>query len=353
MNMKSRIFESMRFKPDYICSTTTDFYYSMHQIMMYQVEHNQIYRKYLEGLQKKHLIPFNEFDNHEFSPSNNHCDRIPLLPIEAFRDSKVYTLGDRPHELEFLSSGTTNSIRSRHYIAYKNQYEVTIFKGFDLFYDLHDLIILAYTPGYNENPNSSLVWMLNVLINRDSTGLSRFLEVGKPLDDALIRSISAIGKKLMIFGAAFGLIEMAEKFQINLPPDSVIMETGGMKTFRKEMTREQMHESLALGFGLKMDQIHSEYGMTELLSQAYSKGDAWFRTPPWMKISIRDRLNPLKSVANGQEGLIGVIDLANWASCPFILTGDLGIKRDNDTFQVLGRASKYHLRGCNFLLEVD
>ena len=344
----------MRFKPDHICSINSDFYSRLHQIMMYQVEHNQIYKKYLEGLQKRNLIPFDELGNSSKSASNKNCDHIPLLPIEAFRDSKVYTLGEIPHELEFLSSGTTsNAVRSRHYVAYKSQYEASIFNGFGLFYDLNNLIILAYTPGYNSNPNSSLIWMLNALIKRDKTGLSRFLEVGKPLDDDLIRSISAIGKKLMIFGAAFGLIEIAENFQINLPPDSIIMETGGMKTYRKEMTREQMHKSLARGFGLTTDQIHSEYGMTELLSQAYSLGDNWFRTPPWMQVSIRNRLNPLRPVDDGQEGLIGIIDLANWASCPFVLTGDLGVKRNDGAFQVLGRANKYHLRGCNFLLEVD
>ena len=343
----------MMFQPDYICSTKIDFHNTMHQILMFQIEKNQTYRDFLKGLNQRNLISFKESEINSFLPINFHIDQIPLLPIEAFRDTKVYAYHNKTHELEFQSSGTTNSIRSKHYVAHKKQYEASIFNGFSIFYNLDEITILAYTPGYDVNPNSSLIWMLHALINRDIQGMSRFLEVGKPIDRELIQAISKTGKKVMLFGAAFGLIEVAENFPVRLPADSIIIETGGMKTYRKEMTRAHMHTLLADGFGLSHNQIHSEYGMTELLSQAYSLGDNWFQTPPWMQVSIRNRSNPLVSVTDGHEGLIGVIDLANWASCPFVLTGDLGVKRKDGAFQVLGRASKYHLRGCNFLLEID
>ncbi|HAC14699.1 MAG TPA: hypothetical protein DCE78_01960 [Bacteroidetes bacterium] len=341
------------FQPDQICTPEIDFHNILHQIMMYQVEQNQIYKRYLDGLYSRDLILFGHPDLNFISSENIDPDKIPLLPVEAFRDAKVYAEGDKNHELEFRSSGTTTSIRSRHYVAFKSQYEAAIFNGFNYFYNLNDFVILAYTPGYIANPNSSLIWMLNALIGQDQTGMSRFLEVGMQIDEDVIQTILNSGKNLMLFGAAFGLIEMAENFPIKLPSDSIIMETGGMKTHRKEMTRDQMHKTLANGFGLQSDRIHSEYGMTELLSQAYSLGDYWFKTPPWMQISIRNRFNPMESMEAGQEGLIGVIDLANWASCPFILTGDLGVKRTDGAFQVLGRVNKHHLRGCNFLLEVD
>src|SRR5690606_27805242 len=190
-----------------------------------------------------------------------------------------YTESNREHDLLFRSSGTSNSVRSRHYVAFKSQYESAIINGFKEFFDIDNFVFLAYTPGYHSNPNSSLVWMLNTLINRDESGFSRFLDIGKPLDPVLINSITHSGRQLMLFGAAFGLIEMVEKFPIKLPANSVVMETGGMKTYRKEITRSELHRLLAQGFGLNSNQIHSEYGMTELLSQAYSLGDMWFRTP--------------------------------------------------------------------------
>jgi hypothetical protein len=221
------------------------------------------------------------------------------------------------------------------------------------FYDLHDYVIWAYTPGYNSNPNSSLVWMLNALIEREDSGLSKFLELDKPLLQNEIDQIRTSGKKLMLFGAAFGLLDLAERSNVDIAKDTIVMETGGMKTFRREMTKQALHEQLAKDFGLPLEQIHSEYGMTELLSQAYSVGTQWFDCPSWMQVSIRNPENPMQEVEQGEEGLIGVIDLANFYSCSFILTGDKGIMNTENQFQVLGRWNPKNLRGCNFLIDQD
>jgi hypothetical protein len=155
----------------------------------------------------------------------------------------------------------------------------------------------------------------------------------------------------MIFGAAFGLLDLIEMGLPNLPNDSMILETGGMKTFRREMTKENLHQQLADGFGVEKKYIHSEYGMTELLSQAYSRGSLWFDTVPWMRVTIRNPHNPMQIQPAGTEGLIGVIDLANINSCSFILTGDKGIQNNEGQFQVLGRWNPINLRGCNFLID--
>jgi len=148
-------------------------------------------------------------------------------------------------------------------------------------------------------------------------------------------------------------LDLIEISKVKLPGDSIIIETGGMKTFRREMTKEELHNSLTDGFGLSNENIHSEYGMTELLSQAYSTGDNWFQCVPWMSISIRNPENPMEEVPKGEEGLIGVMDLANMYSCSFILTGDKGVQRSDGKFQVLGRWNPENLRGCNFLIDQD
>ncbi|HCI71410.1 MAG TPA: hypothetical protein DHV30_12790, partial [Balneola sp.] len=253
----------------------------------------------------------------------------------------------------FRSSGTSGMQRSKHIVIDPDLYKQSIFDGMWEFYDLHDYVIWAYTPGYNSNPNSSLVWMLNALIEREDSGLSKFLELDKPLLQNEIDQIKTSEKKLMLFGAAFGLLDLAERSNVDLAKDTIVMETGGMKTFRREMTKQDLHEQLAKDFGLPLEQIHSEYGMTELLSQAYSRGSEWFDCPSWMQVSIRNPENPMQEVEQGEEGLIGVIDLANFYSCSFILTGDKGIMNAENQFQVLGRWNPKNLRGCNFLIDHD
>lgn len=312
------------------------------RIFQFQRKHNAVYSRFCDALGVQE------------SPS---LHEIPLLPIHAFKDAEVITVSEPIDpaniELFFQSSGTSGMSRSRHYVVDSELYRQSVVRGMQHFYKLDDYTLLAYTPGYQANPHSSLVWMLNALIGRDTSGLSRFLELGKPLEQSLIDQITETGKKVMLFGAAFGLLDMLELESIHLPEDAVILETGGMKTFRREISKEELHQKLALGFELPAKQIHSEYGMTELLSQAYSLGSMWFEPVPWMQVSIRNPQNPMEEQPVGEEGLIGVIDLANIYSCSFILTGDKGVKNEWGQFQVLGRWNPVNLRGCNFLIDAD
>ncbi len=280
---------------------------------------------------------------------------IPLLPIQAFKDVELVSLENEMQnpELIFKSSGTSGMKRSKHFVTKPELYRQSVFNGMNHFYSLDECVILAYTPGYNSNPDSSLIWMLNELIKRDESGLSGFLELEKPLEQERVQNIQASGKKVILFGAAFGLLDLIEFGKTELPENSLIIETGGMKTYRREMTRADLHIKLARGFGISEANIHSEYGMTELLSQAYSQGDEWFECVPWMSVSIRNPNNPMEEMAKGEEGLIGIIDLANIYSCSFILTGDKGVQSEEERFQVLGRWNPQNLRGCNFLIDED
>ncbi len=282
---------------------------------------------------------------------------IPLLPIQAFKEKEVLTIEENSkfkiQNLEFYSSGTSGMSRSKHIVTDPEIYHQSIIKGMQVFHNLDDFVIWAYTPGYADNPNSSLIYMLDYLIAYQDSTLSKFLKLGEPLNQNEIDEVVRSGKKLMLFGAAFGLLDLIEMSDVELPEDSIIIETGGMKTFRREMTKGELHNALAEGFVLSKENIHSEYGMTELLSQAYSTGDNWFKCVPWMNVSIRNPENPMEEVPEGEEGLIGIIDLANIYSCSFILTGDKGVQRSDEKFQVLGRWNLENLRGCNFLIDQD
>lgn len=306
-------------------------------VFEYQRQHNEVYGRFCQALG---VEPDHTFD-------------IPLLPIQAFKEAQITMQPDPDPEIIFQSSGTSGMNRSKHLVADTNLYRKSILNGFNQFYDLDQSVILAYTPGYADNPHSSLIWMLNELIAQDDIGLSRFLSLDKPLEQSMIDEIKASGRRLILFGAAFGLLDLAESSTVSLPNNSTVIETGGMKTHRREMSREEMHHILADGFDLANDRIHSEYGMAELLSQAYATGGKWFRSVPWMKVTIRDPDNPMKQLPPFYEGLIGVVDLANVHSCPFILTGDKGVMDKKDRFQVLGRWNPKDLRGCNFLIDED
>jgi hypothetical protein len=312
------------------------------KIFEHQKANNKIYKRFCEALVVQ---------------EGSSIDEIPLLPIQAFKDAIVLTEHSTQNSqhpksnLKFESSGTSGMQRSKHLVSDPEIYRQSIFQGMNQFYDLDEYVILAYTPGYADNPNSSLVWMLNSLIETEDSGLSRFLELGKALSTSDLDEIKTAGKKVMLFGAAFGLLDLIELGSPSLPEDSIILETGGMKTHRREMTKEELHQQLADGFGISKSQVHSEYGMTELLSQAYSQGSLWFDPVPWMKVTIRNPHNPMKVLSPGEDGLIGVIDLANVNSCSFILTGDKGVQNEKGQFQVLGRWNPVNLRGCNFLID--
>ncbi len=305
------------------------------QIFEYQKANNKIYKRFCDALVVRDVSSIEE---------------IPLLPIQAFKDAIVLT-GDLQPGLKFESSGTSGMQRSKHLVLDSEMYRQSIVQGMNQFYDLDEYVILAHTPGYNENPNSSLIWMLNTLIENEESGLSRFLELGKALYLDDFDELTSTGKKVMLFGAAFGLLDLIEMGSPNLPEDSIILETGGMKTHRREMSKEELHQQLADGFGISKSQVHSEYGMTELLSQAYSQGSLWFEPVAWMMVTIRNPQNPMEIMPDGKEGLIGIIDLANINSCSFLLTGDKGIQNEKGQFQVLGRWNPLNVRGCNFLID--
>lgn len=316
---------------------------SARDLFLYQKQHNPVYARFTEALGVHSIASI---------------DEIPLLPIEAFKYADIVApsseLTSSGEPLIFQSSGTSGMQRSRHVVLNQEVYRTSILDGMSGFYALNDFVIWCYTPGYNENPHSSLIWMLKTLVSQDLSGLSTFLPLNTPLDPELLEQIAASGKRLMLFGAAFGLIDLAESYPVQLPEHTIIIETGGMKTHRREMSKQALKHELAKAFSLDEEDIHSEYGMTELLSQAYNEGTDWFTPVPWMHVTIRDPKNPLRLLPPGEEGKIGVIDTANRYSCPFLLTGDRGILHTDKTrFQVLGRWNTENLRGCNFLIDQD
>lgn len=277
----------------------------------------------------------------------------PLLPVHAFKDARVRTGEGWEADLDFVSSGTTEMSVSSHQVRDASLYRASLLEGFRQHYKPVKSVVWAYTPGYGERPQSSLVWMLQELIESTGSPLSGFLSLEHPLKEAAIKSVEETGRILILFGPAFGLLDLVEAGSPKLPANSIVIETGGMKTHRKEITRKDLHRRLSRGFGLDYSRIHSEYGMAELLSQAYAIGGDWFRTPPWLQFSIRNPHNPSEEQPVGREGLIGLIDLANVHSCAFLLTGDRGTSDGEGRFQVHGRWKQDDLRGCNFLLYND
>jgi hypothetical protein len=325
---------------DFIFDDSVPFGVRLQKVFNYQIANNPVYRTFYTTVTSGRADP----DNYK---------QIPKIPIRAFREAKVASFHVTEAELFFKSSGTGDMNRSTHYLKSSLLYRESIKKGFDCFYDPEKYVIWCYTPAYQDNPDSSLIYMLKQLVTRDSSGLSRFLKLDRGLDSDEIEEVSNSGKKLMIFGAAFGLLDLLQLNRIILPEDSVIVETGGMKTYKREMGKTELHQTLAEGFGLSENQVHSEYGMCELLSQAYAKEKGWFETPHWMMVTVHDPLEPMRLCKPGEEGNIGVIDLANFYSCSFILTDDRGVMDKKGRFRVLGRWNSADLRGCNFLIDRD
>ena len=308
-------------------------------VLSYQIENNPVYRSFYSAFQNGNT-------------QSATTDQLPLLPIRAFKDTKV--LCDSCSELMvFKSSATGQQGRSRHFIPFPELYRESIFLEFYRHFPKEEYAILAYTPGYSENPDSSLIWMLNELIKNDPSGLSRFLPIGKSLRSDNLEDILNSEKNILLFGAAFGLLDLVDLKSVNLPPASQVIETGGMKTHRREMSKPELRKALSEGFGLPLTHIHSEYGMCEMQSQCYAIGSEWFSTPPWVKVMIKNPESPLENCAIGEEGKIGVIDLANMHTCPFILTEDRGVMGEDGSFRVLGRWRSDNLRGCNFLIDRD
>jgi len=273
---------------------------------------------------------------------------IPFLPIEFFKNKKVYC-GAEKHEDIFLSSGTTGSVQSNHFVKDLSVYEESFIRGFEYFYgDIKEYCVLALLPSYLERDGSSLVYMVNDLIEQSNHKDSGFyLHNINELVEKL-KKLSSKNQKVLLIGVTYALLDIAENFSLELP-NTIVMETGGMKGRRKEMIREELHDLLTKQLGVKS--IHSEYGMTELLSQGYSHGDGVFNCPPWMKILIRDVNDPLSLLSDQSTGGINVIDLANINSCSFIATQDLGKLYPDGSFEVLGRFDTSDIRGCNLMVE--
>jgi phenylacetate-coenzyme A ligase PaaK-like adenylate-forming protein len=305
------------------------------EIFHYQYNTVEIYKQFVDSITD---------DIHSIKDFNH----IPFLPIEFFKTHKVMAKGLK-EERVFLSSGTTGTSQSLHFIADLSLYEKSFVKGFQFFYGSPAKYrILALLPSYLEREGSSLVFMAGKLIDlSENTDSGFFLNNYNELADLLTIKGS---NDVFLLGVTYALLDLAEKYDLNLE-EAVVMETGGMKGRRKEMVRGEMHEFLKNKLGVS--KVHSEYGMTELLSQAYSKGDGIFRTPPWMKILIRDTNDPLSLIKNGKTGGINIIDLANVHSCSFIATQDLGKKYDDGSFEVLGRFDSSDIRGCNLMMEAD
>jgi phenylacetate-coenzyme A ligase PaaK-like adenylate-forming protein len=299
--------------------------------------------------QSKMVPVYREFIKHiKVNPEKiNSFSKIPFLPVEFFKSHKIITEGKKP-QIVFESSGTTGSIHSRHFVADVSLYERSFLEGFRYFYgNPGDYCILALLPSYLERSGSSLVFMAEKLINHSGHPLSGFYlhEAEKLI--SVLKELKSQKTPTILIGVSFALADLAESFREDLS-GIMIMETGGMKGRRKEMVREELHSLLMDSFNISG--VHSEYGMTELLSQAYSKSKGIFNCPPWMKIEIHDSHDPFQILKTGNTGTINIIDLANIYSCSFIATSDLGRLHPDGSFEVLGRMDNSDIRGCNLMV---
>jgi phenylacetate-coenzyme A ligase PaaK-like adenylate-forming protein len=312
-----------------------DFVESALEIFHYQADKNPVYRQFIRELSAE-------------TKAIDSPEKIPFLPIEFFKKHRIIT-GNRSPELIFESSGTTGSSVSRHYVTDSGIYEKSFLTSFRMFYgDPADYFIAALLPSYSERKNSSLVYMAEKLIGRSSYPESGFYNDNITELLSNIKSARADNRKIILLGVSFALLDLAENHSPDLS-GIIVMETGGMKGRRKEITRGELHATLKKSFNLS--EIHSEYGMTELLSQAWSKRDGIYYCPPWMKILIRDPQDPLTIINEpGVTGGINIIDLANIYSCSFVATGDLGRLHEDGGFEVLGRFDNQDIRGCNLLI---
>ena len=278
------------------------------------------------------------------NPEN--INEIPFLPLEFFKTEQIICKGQVIEEI-FLSSGTTGE-QSKHLVSNIELYKSSYQKTFQLFYgDITDYCILALLPSYKEREGSSLIYMVDDLIKKSKHPQSNYYLNNYEELATTLKGLESKKQKTILFGVTYALLDLAEEFPQKLER-TIIMETGGMKGQRKELLKEEIHSILKHSFAT--ENIHSEYGMTELLSQGYSKGNNIFKTPPWMKILTRDVNDPL-SIINNKTGGINVIDLANIYSCPFIATQDLGRAFDDGSFSVLGRFNNADVRGCNLLVQ--
>ena len=319
--------------PVFDIQNDSDFEKTALALFKYQALHNIVYRRFIDYLK----IDIDRVQT---------LTDIPFLPIKFFKSYQVVS-SPPPYETVFMSSGTTGMQRSRHFVKNLQLYKESFTKTFQYFYgDIKQYTVLALLPSYVEQGHSSLVYMVENLIRLSSKPDSGFYLNDTKLP-AIINKLDAAGEPVLLIGVSYALLDLIQDYQFKLK-HTIIMETGGMKGRRKEMLREELHNHLKKGFGVEV--IHSEYGMTELLSQSYSKGNGIFASPPWQKLLFRDTEDPLTYLPKGKTGGINVIDLANIQSCAFIATQDLGKQLDNKKFEILGRFDHSDIRGCNLLV---
>ncbi|MBU2927843.1 acyl transferase [Winogradskyella psychrotolerans] len=302
-------------------------------VFKFQFKNNKVYRSFCDLLYKH--------------PSGiKQVSEIPFLPIQFFKSHEVLSTSSSVQKT-FSSSGTTGSITSKHLVSDLSLYEESYLKAFKHFYgNIEDYVVLALLPSYLERDGSSLIYMVNDLIEKSNQTESGFYLNNLEELAQTLKVLEAKQQKTLLIGVSFALLDLVEAYQFDLK-HTTIMETGGMKGRRKEIIRQELHQTLQTGFGVH--QIHSEYGMTELLSQAYSKGHGIFECPPWMKILTRDTEDALTIQNPNKTGGINVIDLANLNSCSFIATQDLGKVDNNGLFEIIGRFDNSDIRGCNLM----
>ena len=314
--------------------TDADFVQAALQTFGYQYHHNQVYQRFctLLGRTPDKVCQLTD---------------IPFLPIEFFKSEAVYCGNERPATV-FTSSGTTGSQTSRHYVKDLAVYQQSFRQGFADFYgNIEEYTVLALLPSYLERTGSSLITMVADLIERSGSADSGFYLNEYDLLAEKLTALDRSGRKVLLIGVSFALLDLVETHRFQLK-NTIVMETGGMKGRRKELIREELHAILCEGFGV--EHIHSEYGMTELLSQAYSAGSGLYESVRWLKVLIRDTNDALSYQRPLKTGGINLIDLANIHSCSFIATQDLGRLHPDGRFEVLGRFDNADIRGCNLLI---
>ena len=314
--------------------TETDFEQLALKVFRFQFENNPVYRSFCDLLNIHHS-------------DVKSIEKIPFLPIQFFKTHKVICNGFSSQTV-FSSSGTTGQVTSKHYVANLELYKQSFQKGFEQFYGpIEDYTILALLPSYLEREGASLIYMVEELISRSKSKKSGFYLNDLEMLSNVLNEQENNDEKTLLIGVSFALLDLVETYQFQLK-NTIVMETGGMKGRRKELIRTELHNILKKGF--EVNQIHSEYGMTELLSQAYSKGNGVFECPNWMRILTRDTEDALSLLETSQTGGINIIDLANLYSCSFIATQDLGKVYPNHSFEILGRFDTSDIRGCNLMV---
>jgi phenylacetate-coenzyme A ligase PaaK-like adenylate-forming protein len=303
------------------------------EAFQYQYTCNLVYKQFVDGLKVD-------------AKQVKTLDKIPYLPISFFKTHRICT--QTAEQIVFASSGTTGTLQSKHFVSDLNFYQESYLACFEKFYgNPEDYCVLALLPSYMEREGSSLIYMVDDLIKRSKHNQSGFFLHADEQLIRILKELEVLGQKTVLLGVSFALLDFAQSNKLKLS-NCIIMETGGMKGRGKEMIREELHEILTTSFGV--DTIHSEYGMTELLSQAYSAGSGLFYCPPWMRVEAREIEDPMSNPLLEKTGSMHIIDLANINSCCFIAAQDLCKVYRNNSFEVLGRFDNSDIRGCNLLL---